>query len=185
LLLATGGQFGYYAIFTFLPTYLSTVRHLSVVGSGPYLALVIVGGILGYWASGWLNDRWGRRLNFIFFSVCSGIIILIYTRFVMSNSLLIVLSFPLGFFASGILSGFGSYLAELFPTRARATAQGFLYNGGRAGAAFAPTIIGFIAPMVGNLGIAISIVGPVSYLVCVIAVLLLPETKGSVLKVDE
>ena len=37
----------------------------------------------------------------------------------------------LGFFAHGYFSLFGAMLAELFPTRIRATAQGFCYNGGR------------------------------------------------------
>ncbi len=185
LLLATGAQFGYYSIFTFLPTYLRQVRNLSVVGSGPYLGLVIFGGIVGYWASGYLNDRWGRRKNFAFFSICSALMIIFYTRFVVSNEMLIILCIPLGFFSSGILSGFGPYLAELFPTRVRATAQGLIYNGGRAGAAFAPAIIGYLVPVVGDLGISISLVGPIAYLCCVVAVLFLPETKGQILTAGE
>ena len=45
--------------------------------------------------------------------------------------MLLIVGFPLGFFASGCFSGFGSYLAELYPTRARATGEGFCYNVGR------------------------------------------------------
>ena len=41
-----------------------------------------------------------------------------------SNTTLLIVGFPLGFFASGCFSGFGSYLAELFPTQARATGGG-------------------------------------------------------------
>ena len=36
-LLATGAQGGYYAVTTWLPTYLKTVRGLSVFGTGSYL----------------------------------------------------------------------------------------------------------------------------------------------------
>lgn len=181
-LLSTGALFGYYSIFTFLPTYLLKVRHLSAIGSGPYLALVIIGSFVGYVTSGWLNDRLGRRMNFLFFAIGSAIIVLLYTALVKTNTLLIPLSFPLGFFASGIFSGFGSYLAELFPTRVRGAAQGFTYNGGRAIAAFAPALIGYLSGALGGLGHAIAIFGPISYLLCIIAILALPETKGVELK---
>ena len=177
-LLSTGALFGYYSIFTLLPMFLTKVRHLSAIGSGPYLSLVILGSFTGYVTSGWLNDRLGRRKNFLFFSIGSAIIVLLYTAVVKTNSLLIPLSFPLGFFASGIFSGFGSYLAELFPTRVRGAAQGFTYNGGRAIAAFAPALIGYLSGALGGIGNAIAVFGPISYLLCVIAVLALPETKG-------
>jgi sugar phosphate permease len=57
LLLSTGALFGYYSIFTFLPTYLQKVRHLTAVGSGPYLAMVVIGSFIGYLSSGWINDK--------------------------------------------------------------------------------------------------------------------------------
>jgi MFS family permease len=42
-LLATGAQGGYYAITTWLPTFLKSERNLSVIGSGAYIGVVIVG----------------------------------------------------------------------------------------------------------------------------------------------
>jgi len=182
LVLSSGALLGYYAIFTFLPTFLLKVRHLTAVGSGVYLALVVVGSFVGYLTSGWLNDKLGRRTNFLFFSIGSAVIVVLYSSIVRSNAILIPLSFPLGFFASGIFSGFGSYLAELFPSRARGAAQGFVYNGGRAVASLGPTLIGYLSVSVGGLGNAIAIFGPLAYVLCVIAVLLLPETKGVKLK---
>ncbi|OYV34374.1 MAG: MFS transporter, partial [Rhodospirillales bacterium 20-64-7] len=47
-LLSTGAQGGYYAITAWLPSFLKTVRHLSVVGSTGYLALLIAGSFTGY-----------------------------------------------------------------------------------------------------------------------------------------
>jgi hypothetical protein len=41
---------------------------------------------------------------------------------------MLVLGFPLGFFASGIFSGMGAFLTENFPTRVRGSGQGFAYN---------------------------------------------------------
>lgn len=176
-LLAVGAQSGYYSIFTWLPTYLSTVRHLSVIGSGGYLFMIIAGSFCGYILSGYFTDRLGRKLNFAIFSILSGAIILTYTHFQISNVTMLILSFPLGFFASGIFSGFGPFLAELFPMEARGAGQGFAYNFGRGVAAFAPVTVGAMAGAYGLAG-AISIFGPGVYLSCIIALLFLPETKG-------
>ena len=175
--LAIGAQGGYYAIFTWLPTFLKTTRHFSVVGSVPYLAVVIVGSFLGYVVSGYINDWLGRKPTFMIFAVCSALLIFFYTRIPAgANPLLIVLGAPLGFFASGIFSGFGSYLAELFPSRARGAGQGFTYNFGRGIGAFFPTIIGVLSTIIG-LGGAIGF-GAFAYALCVIALFFLPETKG-------
>ncbi len=176
-LLAVGAQSGYYAIFTWLPTYLKTDRHLSVVGSGGYLFVVIVGSFVGYVLSGIINDWIGRKLTFVFYAVFSGLIILVYTHFAISNSLMLMLSFPLGFFASGIFSGFGPFLAELYPTESRGAGQGFTYNFGRGVAGFAPALVGVLAIHYGLSG-GISIFGPAAYLLCLIALIFLPETRG-------
>jgi MFS family permease len=47
-LLATGAQGGYYAITTWLPTYLKTVRQLSVLNTSGYLVVIIAGSFVGY-----------------------------------------------------------------------------------------------------------------------------------------
>ena len=45
-LLTTGAQGGYYALFTWLPTYLKAERKLSIIGSGGYIAVVIIGSFI-------------------------------------------------------------------------------------------------------------------------------------------
>ena len=70
-LLATGAQGGYYAITTWLPTYLKTVRGLSVFNTGGYLGVVIAGSFCGYLVSAVLSDQLGRKRNFYLFSLCS------------------------------------------------------------------------------------------------------------------
>jgi MFS family permease len=178
--LAVGAQGGYYSIFTWLPTYLKTERHLSVVGTGAYTGVVIVGSFLGYVISGYLNDWLGRKRTFALYAVLSAILIVLYVNIrAGANSLLLVLGGPLGFCASGIFSGFGSYLAELFPSRARGAGQGFAYNVGRAAGAFFPTLIGFLSAQVGLAG-AIGF-GALAYALCLIALLFLPETRGKTL----
>ncbi|HEX8449864.1 MAG TPA: MFS transporter, partial [Allosphingosinicella sp.] len=47
-MLALGIHGGYYAMSTWLPTYLRTERHLSVLSTGGYLGVIIVGSLAGY-----------------------------------------------------------------------------------------------------------------------------------------
>src|SRR5258705_6041257 len=70
-LLTTGAQGGYYAITFWIPTFLRTERKLTVLGTSGYVAVIIFGSLIGYWVSAWLNDRIGRRANFILFAICS------------------------------------------------------------------------------------------------------------------
>jgi MFS family permease len=176
-LLATGIQGGYYAMFTWIPTYLKTERDLTVVGTSGYLFVVIAGAFLGYITSGFVHDRLGRRRTFALFATLAGISLVTYFLVPTgSNSVLLLVGFPLGFFASGCFSGFGSYLAELFPTRVRATGAGFCYNVGRGIGALFPGIIGFLADTIG-LGGAVAF-GVFGYVLALIALAFLPETHG-------
>jgi MFS family permease len=180
-LLATGAQGGYYAITTWLPTYLKTEQHLSVVGTGGYLAVIIVGSYAGYLFGAWLSDRIGRKLGFITFALASMVIALAYTHVSLDNTLLLILGFPLGFFASGMFAGMGAFMSELFPTRVRGSGQGFCYNFGRAvGAAF-PFLIGYVAQQM-TLGAAVGAFAAGAYGIVILAALTLPETRGAKLK---
>ena len=84
--------------------------------------------------------------------------------------------FPLGFSASAIFSGFGSYLAELYPSHLRGTGQGFTYNFGRGVGALFPAGIGFAAQSMGVGGAVIF--AAAAYGIAVLALLGLPETVG-------
>jgi MFS family permease len=175
--LATGAQGGYYAITTFLPTFLRTERHLTIMGTGFYLAVIIVGSWLGYIVSAYLSDAIGRRRNFFIFAIGSLLIAVAYTQTQISDRLMLVLGFPLGFFASGIFSGLGPVLTELFPTSVRGAGQGFCYNFGRGIGAFFPTLVGLLSSSVA-LGVAIGIFAAISYSIVILAALALPETRG-------
>ncbi|MBN4666565.1 MFS transporter [Pandoraea nosoerga] len=176
-LLTTGAQGGYYAITTWLPTFLKTERHLTVMGTGGYLAMIIFGSWVGYLASSYLTDRLGRKPNFILFAVGSMVIAFSYTSLPLTDNAMFWLGFPLGFFASGIFSGMGAFLTELFPTSVRGSGQGFCYNVGRAIGALFPFLIGMLSKQYG-LGATIGIFAGVACGVLIVAALTLPETRG-------
>jgi MFS family permease len=139
--------------------------------------VVIAGSFTGYLVSAWLSDELGRKKNFYLFSFCSMITVLVYTLAPISNRAMLVLGFPLGFFASGIFSGMGAFFTELFPTRIRGSGQGFSYNFGRGVGALFPSVIGFLSTSM-PLGRAIGIFAASAYAVLFFAALLLPETRG-------
>ncbi|MQA06816.1 MAG: MFS transporter [Streptosporangiales bacterium] len=180
--LATGVGLGiqgiYYSVFVFMPLFLRSERGLSVIGTATYTWVVIVGSFLGYVASGFVHDTIGRRPTFtLFFAGSAGAIALFVFTPVVRPELGYVISFLLGFFASGQAGGMGAYLAELFPTHVRASGQGFAYNVGRGVAGFGPLTIGVLAAGIG-FGAAIAWVGFVAAAVGILTVWSLPETKA-------
>ena len=68
---------------------------------------------------GLVHDRLGRGETFALFSASRGRRWSLLPGAAGSNTTLLLVGFPLGFFASGCFSGFGSYLSELYPTQAR------------------------------------------------------------------
>lgn len=183
-LLSAGAQGGYYAITTWLPTYLKTARGLSVLNTGGYLFVVISGSFFGYMVSAWLADRLGRKRTLVLFAACSLLAAVAYTYLPISDSVMLLLGFPLGFFASGSFSPMGAFFTELFPNRLRGSGQGFSYNFGRGIGALFPTLVGYLSARMG-LGHAISLFSVFAYLTMIFAVLLLPETRGRELQVYE
>ncbi|OYX70996.1 MAG: MFS transporter [Rhizobiales bacterium 32-66-11] len=183
-LLCTGAQGGYYAVTTWLPTYLRVERGLTVVGSTGYLALLILGSFIGYVWGAYLADRIGRRRLFILFSILASILVIAYTQLPLSNQVMLYLGFPLGICASGYFSGLGAFLTELFPTRLRGSGQGFAYNFGRGIGALFPALVGFLSSQMA-LSSAIAIFAVLAYGLLLVGALALPETRGKVLHPDE
>ena len=166
-----------------MPRFLTTERKLSIVGSTGYLATLIIGSFIGYLVGAWLADRIGRRNLFLIFSLGAIALILVYTQVTLTNDVLWLLGFPLGFFASGYFSGMGAFLTELYPTRLRGSGQGFCYNFGRGIGALFPFLVGWLSTST-TLGNAICIFAVAAYALFFLAAYALPETRGRILHAD-
>jgi MFS family permease len=177
-LLGTGAHGGYYAIMTWLPTFLSKERHLSVLNTGGYLAVVIVAFWCGCMASAYLLDRIGRRRNIALFAFFCIVTVLAYVMLPLTNTEMLALGFPLGFFAAGIPASLGALFNELYPADIRGTGVGFCYNFGRIASALFPALVGYMSKSM-PLGDAIGIDAAVAYGVAMLTVMLLPETSGT------
>ncbi|MDN7674453.1 MFS transporter [Burkholderia oklahomensis] len=179
-LLGVGAHGGYYALMTWLPTYLKVERHLSVLGTGGYLAVIIVAFFCGCVASAHLLDRIGRRSTILVFSACCVATVIAYLFLPLGNAAMLVLGFPLGFFAAGIPASMGALFNELYPRGTRGTGVGFCYNFGRVASAGFPVLVGHMSAGM-PLGTAIGIDAAIAYSIVVAAVLMLPETRGRAL----
>lgn len=176
-LISMGALGGNYTLSIWLPTFLKTVRGLSVLNTGAFLAVMILGQFTGYVVGSYLTDRIGRRGHFAVFALGSLITIYGYTLLPISDGAMLVLGFPMGFFSSGIFAGIGAYYTELFPTPLRASGQGFAFNFGRGIGAFFPMLVGYLGARLA-LGTAIGVFALAAYALVLGALLFVPETRG-------
>ncbi len=177
LLLGTGAHGGYYAVTAWLPTYLKVERQLSTLGTGAYLAVIIVAFFCGCIAAAHLLDRIGRKRTVGLFAVACVIVVLAYVFLPFGDTAMLVLGFPLGFCSAGIPASMGALFSELYPGGLRGTGVGFCYNAGRIVSAIFPFLVGHMSESI-PLGAAIGIDAAIAYSLVVVAVLMLPETRA-------
>jgi MFS family permease len=179
-LIGTGAQGGYYAITTWVPLFLKSERHLTIIGTSSYLAVVIAGSFSGYLMGAWLSDFMGRRNLFLLFAFAAPWLVVVYIALPIPDQFMLVMGFPLGFCASAYYSGLGPFFSEMFPTSLRGSGQGFAYNFGRGLGAMFPTLVGILADQM-SLGVAITVFAVLAYSLFFVMALVMPETRGLVL----
>lgn len=185
LLVSICGMFGWWIIFTFLPTYLANVLHINMAKSATFVMWTGIGAVLGYLVFGYLCDKIGRRITFSIFFTGMAIMVptFLYVVTTFGDTFLVLVATVLGFF-TGYFSGFGPWYSELFGTSIRSTASGFCFNGGRAAIFIAPPVVAkYLIP---NFGFAAGIgSAAVAYLIAAILVFTLKETKGKELSAKD
>ena len=185
LLMNIFGLFAWWGLFSWMPPYLALPVERGGRGFGLMntttllLTLNLVGMFPGYLCFGWIADRLGRRRSLMLFTVCAALLIPLYAA-ARAQWLILILGILVGFFGTGFFSGSGLVGSEIFPTRVRARALGFTYNGARALSSVAPYTIGKVADTHG-LSWAFSICA-VAFLLTAAMASQLPETKGKELE---
>jgi MFS family permease len=177
------GAFGAWAVNPWIPTYLAT---LGIPNEKvPLLTLLImVGAFIGYTAHGFISDRLGRKITFqIFFLGMVGALASFgfipsqpwFARGADSWIPIVLMGGAVAFFL-GYYSGYGTLLAELFPTRVRSRGMGFCYSVGGIGAALGPAATGYLSSFL-TTGTAFMIVS-IIFLIGSMLIRLFPETMG-------
>ncbi|MGO9540527.1 MAG: MFS transporter [Terriglobales bacterium] len=185
LLLNFFGLFAWWGLFTWIPPYLSLPIAQGGRGFGVMrtttllLVLNLCGMFPGYISFGWVADHLGRRKAFMLYLFVAALLVPFYAT-ARSQVSLLVLGAVVAFFGTGFFSGSGLIGSEIFPTRVRARALGFTYNGARTLSSIAPYVIGRVGQAKG-LGWAFYLCGG-AFLLASLMATQLPETKGRALE---
>jgi MFS family permease len=175
------GLFAWWGLFTWIPPYLGLPIEKGGRGFGLMhtttllVVLNLVGMFPGYISFGWVAEKFGRKRSFIVYLLCAAILVPIYAA-ARSEWAIMLLGALVAFFGTGFFSGSGLIGSELFPTRVRARALGFTYNGARTLSALAPYTIGRLA-QARDLSWAFSFCA-IAFLLAMLMATQLPETKG-------
>ena len=178
--LSTATIFSYWGLNLWIPAYFSLPAvdgglGLTTRTSTVLVVLIQVGTFFGYVSFGYVADAIGRRRAFLSYLITGAVLLLMFGQ-ARGLVALAVLGSAAAFFATGVFSGFGTVIAELYPTGIRATAQGFTYNVGRLGSAVAPFAIGSLAQTQG-FGTAFALLAAV-LLLGASTWIWLPESRG-------
>jgi MFS family permease len=179
------GMFAWWGLFTWLPPYLSLSvseggRGFGVVGTTTLLVTLNLFGMFpGYASFGWIADRLGRRRSFLLYTLTAAILVPLYAM-ARQPWVILILGMLTAFFGTGFFSGSGIIGSEIFPTRVRARALGFTYNGARTMSSIAPYVIGRVGQAKG-LSWAFFLCSAAFFLSTLTATQL-PETRGKILE---
>ncbi|MBV8205443.1 MAG: MFS transporter [Acidobacteria bacterium] len=185
LLMILFGMFGWWGLFTWLPTFLQAPAAEGGRGFDRntmtwMLVIINLGGMFpGYLSYGWIADRIGRRKSVMLYTAMAALLVPLYAMAHDARTLTL-LGMPVAFFGTGFFSASGLIGSEIFPTEVRARALGLTYNGARMLSAAAPFTIGRVADSRG-LSWAFGLCA-VSFLLSAVAAGLLPETQGKPLE---
>jgi MFS family permease len=180
-LMATTSAVGFWGISTWVPPYIGSIAARAGLSSPQWASFTGMaynaGTIAGYVAMGFLADVFGRKpvtLAYFAFSLLFTPVLFLWTH---GLRLLLIVSAMAGFFGSGQLTWLAAWLPELYPTRMRATAVGFIFNAPRLLAAGGTLMAGTLIVKFGGYGNAAMIVATI-YILGLAVGPFLPETRG-------
>lgn len=167
---------GFWGAITWIPTFLTKERGLSLETMANFSFLMYTGMFIGYQFFGYLGDKIGRKKALACSFLTDVVAIPVYLM-IENGMFLFWWGLLVGMGFGGLFGVTGAFFAELFPQRIRALAGGFCYNVGRFGAIIAPFTVGVIGQTYG-LRVGLLVACGV-FLIGVLILSMLPETFRS------
>jgi len=183
VVVASAAMLGCWGGLTFLPSWIhqlsiAAADHRDIGKTVSYaFILMMIGATLGYLTLIWMLDALGRRMSYFIFSIGSLVVSLVLFTTAHDITRVLWLMPVYGYFTIGGFGTFASYLPELFPTRVRATGQGFCWNMARALTSIGPIAGNAVVAKFGSFPAASAAVS-LLYIVGIVAIWLGPETRG-------
>lgn len=166
---------GFYGFAAWVPTLL-IARGITVTHSLEYSFVIAIANPVGPLLGVLFADRIERKLQIILGLLVMGASMLAFAM-VNSPALLIALGVVFTLAANVMSYAYHNYQAELYPTRIRARAIGFVYSWSRIAAAFAGLAIGYLLNAGGAMAVAVFIAIAMAVGIAMIGIFG-PRTKG-------
>jgi len=170
---------GFYGFAAWVPTLL-IARGITVTHSLEYSFIIAIANPLGPLLGVLFADRIERKLQIMLGLVVMGLSML---AFAMANNPAALIALGVVFtLAANVMSyAYHNYQAELYPTRIRSRAVGFVYSWSRIAAAFAGLAVGYLLHAGGALAVAMFIAIAMVVGIAMIGIFG-PQTKGAALE---
>jgi MFS family permease len=172
---------GFWGISTWVPPFIGGIAASSGLPAAQWASYAgmayTTGSILGYASFGFLADAYGRKPVTLVYFVLALVLTPVLFFWTRDLTLLLVLACVNAFFSNGQYTWMPVWLPELYPTRMRATALAFAFNAPRFVAFLGPLLAGTMIVSFGGFGPAAMVLATI-YVVGIVAVFFLPETRG-------
>lgn len=173
--------FGFWGISTWVPPFIAASATAQGLNGGAWASYAgmayTTGSVLGYIALGFAADAWGRKPVTLIYFTCALALTPVLFFTTRDPATLLLLASLNAFFSNGLFTWMPIWLPELYPTRVRATALAFAFNGPRFFAFVGPLVGGSLVVSSGGFGQAAMAVALI-YVLGILATPLLPETRG-------
>lgn len=172
---------GFWGISTWVPPFIGSLaakEGLQAAQWASYAGMAYTfGSVMGYIGFGFLADTFGRKPVTILFFVLTLVMTPILFFVTQDLTLLLIFACINAVFSNGQYTWMPVWLPELYPTRMRATALAFAFNGPRFIAFLGPLLAGTMIVGFGGYGQAAMVLATI-YVLGIVVVPFLPETKG-------
>jgi len=180
-LMSLATTMGFWGISTWVPPFIGGVAAASGLDAAQWSSYAgmayTLGAVVGYISLGFLADAYGRKPVTIAFFILALLLTPVLFFSTRDPRLLLLLACVNASFSNGLFTWMPVWLPELYPTRMRATALAFAFNGPRFIAFLGPLLAGTMIVQFGGYGQAAMVLALI-YVVGIAAAPFLQETVG-------
>jgi MFS family permease len=181
LVMSFATTLAFWGIGAWIPPYMAAVAAKAGLNGqewASYGGMALNGtAVFGYAGFGFLADAYGRKPVTMFYVAAAFLSVPLLFFWAQDLTVILLCAALCGAFVSGQYTWMAAWLPELFPTRMRATAAGFIFNTPRLVAWLGPILSGWLTTQAGGLSQAAMLIALI-YIPSIAAAVFLPETNG-------
>lgn len=172
-----------WGLFTWIPTYLVTVRDLDLISLGWVQTIPGLAMLIGILLSGYIVDKLGNRWDRIAGAISSACIAILIYLMVNATTVTIFIAYQtiVNLFISLVIVLLPAIILKQLPSKVTGTAMGIANTGGQLAGFITPMVIGFtVDAFNGSFQVAFLILAGFS-IICIVSLLTLNDKKGALL----